>query len=56
MYLQLLLATFAGWVTRRRAQVISCLIEENTLACAVALDHFTTTTRPLAMDRPEVNR
>jgi hypothetical protein len=28
-HLQLLLATFAGWVTRQQAQVISYLIQEN---------------------------
>jgi hypothetical protein len=29
IHLQLLLATFAGWVTRQQAQAISYLIEEN---------------------------
>jgi hypothetical protein len=29
IHLQLLLATFAGWVGRRQARVIACLIEEN---------------------------
>jgi hypothetical protein len=29
IHLQLLLATFAGWVGRQQSHVIACLIEEN---------------------------
>ena len=29
IHLQLLLATFSGWVTRNQAQVIDYLVEEN---------------------------
>lgn len=29
VHLELLLAAFAGWVTRQQSQAISCLIEKN---------------------------